>query len=130
MSIAGLSGTDAASLSANYMNLLVEQMKNQDPLDPMDNSQMTAQLAQLSQLDQLQGMNSTFDKVLALTQMTQATSMIGKTVSFSPDGQNMLTGNVDAVNMASGKVTLQIGQYSVDPTTVLNVTNTQSTAAQ
>jgi flagellar basal-body rod modification protein FlgD len=31
-----------------FMKLLVEQMKNQDPLNPMDNAQVTSQMAQLS----------------------------------------------------------------------------------
>ena len=30
-----------------FLNLLVTQLKNQDPLNPMDNAQMTSQLAQM-----------------------------------------------------------------------------------
>ncbi|WP_446526979.1 flagellar hook capping FlgD N-terminal domain-containing protein, partial [Photobacterium swingsii] len=39
------SGTD---LQNTFMQLLVAQLKNQDPLNPMDNSQMTSQLAQIN----------------------------------------------------------------------------------
>ena len=36
----------ASSLQSQFMNLLVTQLKNQDPTDPMDDNQMTAELAQ------------------------------------------------------------------------------------
>ncbi|NDC36770.1 MAG: hypothetical protein EBZ48_01825 [Proteobacteria bacterium] len=46
--------------STDFMNLLVAQLKNQDPLNPMDNQQFAVQLAQFSQLEQLVSIN---DKV-------------------------------------------------------------------
>ena len=36
-----------------FINLLVTQMKYQDPLEPMDNSEMLAQLAQFTALEQM-----------------------------------------------------------------------------
>jgi flagellar basal-body rod modification protein FlgD len=73
MSIQGVTSTDpttaavdpmaaaAASLPANdgmgrdvFLQLLVTQLKNQDPLAPQDNSAFLAQLAQFSSLEQLQ----------------------------------------------------------------------------
>lgn len=36
-----------------FINLLVTQMKYQDPLDPVDNSEMLAQLAQFTALEQM-----------------------------------------------------------------------------
>lgn len=121
--ISGVSAADSSSMRANYLNLLVQQLRNQDPLDPMDNNQMTAQLAQLSELEQLEGVNSKFDQVLLLTQRSQATSLIGKTVTYSPDGQATLQGVVDAVKVVGGKVHVQIGQQLVEPDAVLSVSN-------
>src|SRR5512147_3235633 len=36
----------------DFLNLLVTQLKNQDPLKPVDNQEFVAQLAQFSQLQQ------------------------------------------------------------------------------
>jgi flagellar basal-body rod modification protein FlgD len=36
-----------------FLKLLVEQIKNQDPLNPTDGAQFVAQLSQFSQLEQL-----------------------------------------------------------------------------
>ena len=61
---AGATGTDSTS-GANsdlgktvFLQLLVTQLKNQDPLQPQDNSAFLAQLAQFSSLEQLQQINT------------------------------------------------------------------------
>lgn len=42
----------------DFLNLLVAQLQNQDPLNPMDSTQFTSQLAQFSSLEQLSNINS------------------------------------------------------------------------
>ena len=44
-----------------FLQLLVSQIKNQDPLNPVDGTQFVAQLAQFSQLEQLIGIRSDLD---------------------------------------------------------------------
>jgi flagellar basal-body rod modification protein FlgD len=73
------------------MQLLVTQMKNQDPLNPMDNAQVTSQLAQLSTVTGINKLNSTLETLLSgygTSQSMQAASMIGHGV-LVPD--NSLT---------------------------------------
>jgi flagellar basal-body rod modification protein FlgD len=41
-----------------FLNLLVAQIKNQDPLNPTDSTQFVSQLAQISQLEQVVGIRS------------------------------------------------------------------------
>ncbi len=125
MSVSDISNS-VSSIRDNYLNLLITQLQHQDPTNPMDNSQMTTQLAQLSELEQLEGMNSTFEKVLASTQLGQATSMIGKRVTFAAqDSDAPVTAVVDSVKVIGGKIMLQAGDYYVDPDAVLTI----STAA-
>ena len=40
-----------------FLQLLVTEMKNQDPLNPLDNKEMVAQLAQFSALEQMQNVS-------------------------------------------------------------------------
>jgi len=77
-------GQTSNEIQTNYMNLLITQLRNQNPLEPMDNNEMASQLAQLSQLEQMQNMNSTFAKVLASQQFGQANSLIGREVAYMP----------------------------------------------
>ncbi len=73
----------------DFMNLLIAQMKNQDPLSPMDGTQFAAQLAQFSSLEQLQNLNDSMTQSinanLALTQSinnTLSATLIGKEVKI------------------------------------------------
>ena len=61
--------TDAQS---NFLKLLTEQLKNQDPLSPMDNAQMTSQLAQISTVDGIEKLNTTLTAMLSGSQSSEA----------------------------------------------------------
>jgi flagellar basal-body rod modification protein FlgD len=118
MCAVGTTGS-ASSIQADYLNLLAVQLQNQDPMNPMDNNQMASQLAQLSQLQQMENMSSTFGKVLASQQMTQATSMLGKKVTYTVTGDSTpRTGQVSRVDINSGTISLYVGSDEVDPANV------------
>jgi len=75
--------TTADEMQTRFLNLLVTQLKNQDPLNPMDNAQMTTQLSQISTVSGIEKLNATLEKLLgnyAGTQTMQAAGMIGKVV--------------------------------------------------
>ena len=65
----------------DFLQLLVAQLQNQDPLKPMESTEFTAQLAQFSSLEQLYNVNENLSD-LGSNQMTmnntQTISMIGK----------------------------------------------------
>ncbi|MCL2197708.1 MAG: hypothetical protein FWB80_02185 [Defluviitaleaceae bacterium] len=56
-----------------FLNLLITQLRHQDPLNPMDDRDFIAQMAQFSALEQMVNLNATFER-------TQAFGMIGKVV--------------------------------------------------
>jgi len=56
-----------------FLNLLITQLRHQDPLNPMDDRDFIAQMAQFSALEQMMNLNATFER-------TQAFGMIGKVV--------------------------------------------------
>jgi flagellar basal-body rod modification protein FlgD len=65
-------GTSAQSLSDTFLQLLVAQMNNQDPLNPVDNSQITSQMAQISTVTGISGLNSTVGQLVSQLQQSQA----------------------------------------------------------
>ena len=59
-----------------FMNLLIAQLKNQDPLNPVDNSQLMAQLAQFSQLQETQQMAQSLNTFIAQQNTANATNLV------------------------------------------------------
>ncbi|MFD0669563.1 flagellar hook capping FlgD N-terminal domain-containing protein [Ramlibacter sp. MAHUQ-53] len=57
------STTSAADQQDRFMQLLVAQMKNQDPLNPMDNAQMTSQIAQINTVAGIEKLNTTVESL-------------------------------------------------------------------
>lgn len=75
-----------------FMTLLIEQMKNQDPLNPMDNAQVTSQMAQLSTVTGINKLNETMTSMInnaQTAQSYQAANMIGHNVLVSGNQINM-----------------------------------------
>jgi flagellar basal-body rod modification protein FlgD len=88
-------GTSAADLQQTFLQLLVTQLKNQDPTAPMDSSQMTSQLAQIDTVSGIAQLNSSLTSLssqLSASQTGQAASLIGHTV-LAP-GNTFTVGNL------------------------------------
>lgn len=70
----------------DFLTLLIEQLKNQDPLNPIDSVEFTAQLAQFASLEQLFTMNdslSSIEETLYSQGQDDILQLIGKTVKAS-----------------------------------------------
>ena len=66
-----------------FMELMIAQLKNQNPLEPKGNGEFIADLAQFSSLEEMQNLSSTVDSVVGefrSTQALQASAMVGKSV--------------------------------------------------
>lgn len=80
----------------SFLKLLVAQMRHQDPTNPMDPTQYVTQLATFSQVEQSVQMNTRLADILATSQLSQASSVIGKELT-SADG--LTTGVVKEVKL-------------------------------
>lgn len=90
-----------------FLMLMMEQMKNQDPMNPMDNSQMLAQQAQFTQITEMQKMNSALS---SNNMIMQATSLVGKEVTLidPDDTTKTLSGIVTSANFTSNSATVTV----------------------
>lgn len=98
-----------------FLQLLVTQLKNQNPLSPQDNGAFVAQLAQFSSLE---GINTLNDSVNAISsnfsssQALQASSLVGRSIITQTDKalvdtSKSMTGSA-AVTSAVGNVSIKI----------------------
>jgi len=70
---------------SQFLNLLVTQLQNQDPLDPLDANEFTSQLVQFASVEQQIYQNSNLEKLLNLqetNQISQMVDFIGNKVEF------------------------------------------------
>lgn len=77
-----------------FLQLLVTQLKNQDPLNPMDSQAFVSQLAQFSSLEAQQNTNTKLDSLLTYQSSIQNTivsNLIGKEVAYSGSSVSLAT---------------------------------------
>jgi flagellar basal-body rod modification protein FlgD len=109
-----------------FLNLLVAQLKYQDPSNPVDSSQFMSQTAQFQQVESLDSMSTTQTQLLSAQQMMSASSMVGKTVSYPGSDGMDATGVVTAARFSSDGPVLRVGDKDVPLSSVLQVTSTPS----
>ena len=96
-----------------FLQLLVAQMKYQDPLEPTSNTEYISQYAQFSQVEQMQNMAAT-------SELARATSLVGQEVyikTTNSKGESQLKyGKVDYVVFENNKAYLAIDEslYSLE----------------
>lgn len=81
-----------------FLQLLVAELQNQDPMEPMNSSEYVAQLAGFSNVEQSVRMNDKLDALMTAMAFSQADDLIGKTVTSS-DGST--SGTVTALRAVS-----------------------------
>jgi flagellar basal-body rod modification protein FlgD len=99
------SSSSAATPTVDYnqfLQLLIAEMKNQDPTAPMDPTTSISQLASFSQVEQQVKSNTTLTAMLTSSALSQADSIIGHTVT-SADGS--VSGKVASVTVSSSGTT-------------------------
>ncbi|MEG0961555.1 MAG: flagellar hook capping FlgD N-terminal domain-containing protein [Lachnospiraceae bacterium] len=113
-SLSGVNKSSNSSLDKEaFLQLLVAQMKYQDPLEPTSNTEYISQLATFSSLEEMQNLNSSM-------QASQASGLVGKQVimkTTSKTGETtFVSGQVDYMVKENGKTYLYVydGLYSLD----------------
>lgn len=94
-----------------FMELMIAQLNNQNPLEPQDNGEFIAELAQFSSLEEMQGLNATvegFTSSFQSTQALQASAMVGRSVLV-----NGSTGPTSVAGTMSGVVDLPASTSSL-----------------
>jgi flagellar basal-body rod modification protein FlgD len=96
-----------------FIQLLVTELQNQDPLNPMDNAEILQQVSQIRAIEANTRLTSTLEAVLLGQNVSTASSLLGRTISGLDDSSSPVTGKVDKVSVAQGKATLHIGDKTV-----------------
>ncbi len=104
---------------SDFIELLVAQVKNQDPTKPMDPAEFMSQLTQSSMVNGINELQKSFDSLatkLTSDQSLQAAGLVGKSVLL-PGGQGLLT--------AGGSINGQLNLERQASDVKINIFNTQ-----
>lgn len=125
---AKLEGTESTTSSSfsymggdEFMQLLLAQLRNQNPLEPLSDSDMMSQFTQLNSLDQLQKINGNLIAMSLSNELLGAAGLLGKVVEVvMPDGQNH-EAQVTGISFSNGQVMLWLGEEAVPLSSLIAV---------
>jgi flagellar basal-body rod modification protein FlgD len=97
-----------------FLQLLVTQMRYQDPSAPMDSSQFMAQTAQLTTVEKLTQMTTTSQEAFALQMRLSASSLIGREVSWTEgEAATTRTGVVEGASFTGSVPTVRVAGVDI-----------------
>lgn len=132
MPVSGVNGTQATTASTanaaqvkakdqalgkmDFLNILVTQLRYQDPLNPMDDKEFIAQLAQFSTLEQM-------TEQTKWAQMSYGLSLVGHLVRYNNIEQGQVEiGVVQSIRLVDGQPLLSLGDREITLDQVIEAT--------
>ena len=107
----------------DFMKLLIDQLKNQDPSQPMSESDMANQMAQMATISQLEALSTAMTSLSSSDQKLSATSMLDKMVTYSDSNGTSVQGKVKSVIFSGNDVMLDLGTSQISLSDVTNVSD-------
>ena len=119
MALEGITGTVTTSVPASttatsrapkqsmdsemFLQLLVSQLKNQDPSSPMDTNAMISQTTQLAMMEQVTNNTTTGNENFSLQMRISAANLVGKQVTYDDGTGTQVSGTASSVSF-TGKI--------------------------
>lgn len=108
--------------SSVFMDLLVTQLKNQDPSSPMDTNAMISQTTQLAMMEKLAQLASDTRSGLGVQQRSAAAALIGKAVTYLAADGTAASGTASSVAYNGTTPTVTVGGASIPLDSITGIT--------
>ncbi len=109
--------------STDFMDLMITQLQNQNPMEPMENTEYISQMAEFSALEQMQSMNTSINTMYAF-------GLMGKEVTVNNSDGTLTTGIVESVSMQNGSNFIEIEGVQYDSVTVISASEPTASTAE
>lgn len=110
-----------------FLQLLVTQMRYQDPLNPTDSGEFLAQSAQFTALEKMQAVADQTALLLASQMAFGASGLVGRHVTYSDADGEIQTGTVSGVTFGASGPVLDIDGTEVPLANIVSVTDGTAT---
>ena len=104
-----------------FLELLVTQMRNQDPMKPMSDTEFIAQMAQFSNLEQTKEMSGDIKELRQSNAFAQGTALMGRHVRLMGYDEKVANGLVTNLEVKDGEVNLIVNDKSYELGDVVSV---------
>jgi flagellar basal-body rod modification protein FlgD len=122
--------TQAQEDKQMFLELMVAQLRYQDPLNPADSGEFLAQSAQFTALEKMQDVADRTAELLGAQMAFGASALVGRHVSWlGEDGTTTLTGTIDGVTFGASGPIFDIDGTEVPLGSILSVTAEPSAPA-
>jgi flagellar basal-body rod modification protein FlgD len=101
-----------------FMNLLLTQLKYQDPINPVDNKEFIAQQAQFTQIEKMDELNA---NIINGNNLAAASNLVGKRVDITKEDGSVVTGSISSVLISDKGVGLKIGNDTFTPNQITRI---------
>lgn len=98
--------------ASDFVNLMITQLKNQDPTKPMTNQELLGQVTQIGTLQSQNALQESLGEMTLQNQITSAAGMIGKKVTGLAGDNSQIEGVVTSIKVVDKAVTLQLDDGS------------------
>lgn len=111
-----------------FLQLLVAQLRAQDPSSPMNTNDMMAQTTQLASMEQLTSLTNVNQENFSLQMRMAASGLIGKQVGYTDAAGAAHTGIATAVSFAESVPTVTIGDKTIRLDAISGVASVAATS--
>jgi len=101
-------GKNFALKTEDFINMMVTQLKNQDPMEPAKNEQLLAQMSQIGQLQSSNLLQDSLKGMVLQNQIGSAGNLLGKSVEGLDANDESVKGIVTSVRVESDNVVLEL----------------------
>jgi len=109
--------------SDEFLQLLMAQMQNQDPMAPMNNDSSIQEMAQFSTVQEITKLDTEVSSQAYNDEISQAVSLIGHTVGYTNSDGSTGSGVATSVSVdqGTGSVSIQVGSTTINPRQIVSV---------
>ncbi len=106
----------------DFLQLLVSQMQNQDPLNPLSSNQFLQEMASFTEVTDLTQLQQLTQSLVNNEVASQGLQLLGRTVTaVDPSSGQTVSGTVSSLTMQNGQPVLTIGSAQLPVSSVVTV---------
>lgn len=106
---------------ADFMKLLITQLKTQDPTKPMEDREFITQMAQFTSLKQMNQLGDSMKNLVREFTFTRSLGLVNKVVYWNDDFGNQFSGVVDSIKVKAGETFLMVDGKEISPNKIVEV---------